>query len=69
MCFAWCNADMLDSAPTRNVEIGAPHSHSTAKILQSLVIFPLIKKSIRRRPDVVIREVGRLGGVAWNKPN
>ena len=47
MCFAWCNADMLDSAPTRNVANSAPHSHSTTKILQSLVIFlPLIKKGI-----------------------
>ena len=36
MCFAWCNADMLDSAPTRSI-INSPHVHSTTGILQSLV--------------------------------
>ena len=44
MCFAWCNADMLDSAPTRNIANNRPHTHNTAKILQALVSISLHSK-------------------------
>ena len=38
MCFAWCNPDMLDSAPTREFDDAMLEITSTAKILQNLVM-------------------------------